>query len=310
VNAKTAGDVAGLPAGTNVLTRLGGIKKAAVTGNSLADSASTVSATEAPSEGNHLLSALARVDRLAEAGNEYLIRVEHSEALPKVMLTCNYPATETDTVAVRLRGLDSGARTITYDDIGLGYSYPNGKTPATTASDFGRGIINIGDHRSDSTYTAYITLALENNITLAGKGSEYTDSANTTAMVQAGKHTTFIMRNGSKITGYYNINENTYNSVVLLLEDLSSEPGKEKGFKMQGGEITGNTTHIETGSVVTFHSDGQPSVGITHFTKTGGRIYDNTPNHFIASLILQQSKYAIPDGNTGTWPISQGDLVN
>jgi hypothetical protein len=294
VNAKTAGDVAGLPAGTNVLTRLGGIKKAAVTGNSLADSVSTVSATDAPTTGNYLLSALARVDRLANStSNEYLIRVEQNEALPKVMLTCNYPASEAAAVTVRLRGLDSGARTITYDDSGLGYSFPNGKPPATTASDFGRGIITIGDARS-STYPAYITLALENNIALAGKVSGYTDSANTTAMVQVNANTKFIMRNGSRITNYYNTTGTSAYYSVVLIDSQSNERGY---FEMYGGEITGNTVP-STGGIVTVYS-ATPMTA--HFKKWGGRIYGNSSNYFFYSSD-SGNKYNIPTDD-GEWEI-------
>jgi hypothetical protein len=297
VNAKTADDVAGLPGGTNVLTRLDGIKKAAVTGDSLADSASTVSATDAPTTGNYLLSALARVDRLANStGNEYLIRVEHSEALPKVMLTCNYPATEADTVAIRLRGLDSGARTITYDDIGLGYSYfDTNREQATDASAFGRAVINIGDPRTTALYTAYITLALENNIALAGKGSEYTDSANTTAMVQVNKDTKFIMRNGSKITNYYNTTGTNLQHSVVLIHSQSDERGY---FEMYGGEITGNTVPATKSGIVTVYS-ATPMTD--HFKKWGGRIYNNSYNYFFYTSD-SDDKYNIPT-TEGAWEI-------
>jgi hypothetical protein len=315
VNAKTAADAAKLGAGVNVLTRLGGIRQCEVIGDSIANTTISVSATDAPASGNYLLSALNYVNTAADShGKEYLIRVEQDEALPRIALTCNKPATADNAVTVRLRGGGAAERKITYNDTGALYRdqtlmYESGET------NYNFGFIIVGYQLSLNTY--FVTLALENNITVSGDNNVFTSGDfGVLYLVTVASRAKLVMRDGSRLTGY------VYNTSVLaavgLLEVKCSyianfvNTGK---FEMRGGEITGN--NVGGGSsyanvlISLYGGDKDSLPNIAHcFEKTGGKIYGNNNDYLLLGVTggttPSYQYYHIPESE-GAWTVSESD---
>jgi hypothetical protein len=296
VNAKTEAAVAELAEGQNVLERLTGILECDVlAGPSFGISYSFITfggddGTDGPSEGNFLLSALAHVDRNGEFGNEYLIRMEGDEALPRISLGCNKPPSGAERVTVRLRGAGNEQR-ITYDkDVPVGYYNDVLWADWRGISDYGFGFINIGSDALNKP--AYVTLALEKNVTVTGPGVKiehtYPNYASQPEhyFIHLMQSTRLIMRDGSKITGYYYpFDTGTWRGHLIYADSTSKGMSY---FEMQGGEITGNTAN--------YMVRGSATIA---FKKSGGRVYNNINNVFGRST-TSHLELTIPE-TEGAW---------
>jgi hypothetical protein len=207
--------------------------------------------------------------------------------LPRIgALSCNGPLSEEDRVAVRLRGV-GGEKIITYKD--NNYKYTNSGIAAGNIS-FG-GFIEVG-YQGGSNYM--VTLALENNITIAGKyngnetdDSKFSDLITVRYLVRINTNAILIMRNGSKLTNFYG---NSDNVVVCIRSQVGVD---EYGtFEMQGGSITGNVINsgVTSASIVWAYTSR------CVFNKTGG-IIDNSPNN---KFYRYNTGYEIPR-TEGAW---------
>jgi hypothetical protein len=97
----------------------------------------------------------------------------------------------------------------------------------------------------------YQALILGKNITVSGDGeavpfgvgSVWDNQVKIKNLIYIYKNSTLIMREHSKVTGYYYITAMSYAMAPIFLDDATSR------FYMRGGKITGNTVHAEVGVV-------------------------------------------------------------
>jgi hypothetical protein len=224
-----------------------------------------------------LLDALVWLDTHGQTGQEYLLRVEKNETIPRLILYFQNSADFT----VRLRGY-GGERIITHDGSRDLYYNP---------------YLGI----STSSHSALITLyegknsrfCLEEGVTL--KGTESSPSAEYGGLIEAGKGWRMVMREGSKITGHYRSGSSLSGAVVYV----DNDSGGNAGFEMDGGAITGNKAD---GAIVAFKRNSGDGV----FVKTGGIISGNTkidgsPNNSVwfynsdtAVEITEGQDYSLP----------------
>ncbi|MDR1909587.1 MAG: hypothetical protein LBQ35_06710 [Spirochaetaceae bacterium] len=227
-----------------------------------------------------LLDALAWIDRNAEEGGDYLVRVEKNEELPAMALTCL-----NRNVTIRLRGYGA-QRIITHDesknnDTSVGTYRNKALLPSASATDF-RGFLNVGDYTATRGNIipdplSSITLILEEKITLQGRGTVNRDAHTYLCMVQVRPGSELVMRNGSMITGYAVSAETSAaeTSVIYMANGTVLPSGR---FRMTGGEISGNTVGVNSGAVIYFESSlgtNKNSALDGSFEKTGGSITGN-----------------------------------
>jgi hypothetical protein len=139
----------------------------------------------------------------------------------------------------------------------------------------------------------YQALILGKNITLAGDGAAFPFSASDDEspwytleildLITIHENATLIMRDHSKVTGYYYVASMSYDMVPILLLWESSR------FYMRGGEITGNELDPRSGVVAVKTYGTLSAVGRVHFDP-GVRISGNTAG--TNRVISQQSQTA------------------
>jgi hypothetical protein len=241
-----------------------------------------------------LIDAIAWVDTnhdTDETGDvEYLIRVEHNEQMPRVVISCRSKGyTE-----IRLRGVGTptgGGWEISHDGSGLSLAYSGSYdndiyAPNVLYWQYNNlyGVINL----HDTTWNAgdgRLALALEDKVTLKGVGLEATPSTKYGSLVHVKQSYRFIMRNGSRVTGHNTDTANASYSVIYLdspsVNDIVYSAFSPM-FKMEGGAIDNNKVFKNTSagyasSIIQFSSFRTAvanTVGAV-FSWTGGQVEYN-----------------------------------
>jgi hypothetical protein len=235
------------------------------TASQIGDEAGSLRKIDAVVEGHPvtgLLDALKWIDQnTADNHPEYLVRVEKDEVIPRVVLTCLDKA-----VTIRLRGYQKDQK-ITYDSVnedGYNSVYNN----PTVFPTYNTSLITLG-YGYGSTASKEITLQLEEHIILNGDGTIPNNWAYYMVLVQEGR--TFIMKSGSKITGYNNENGISGCNMIEVMVDNNSPPVNVGKFILDGGTITGNIVY--EGVICT---SGLAEHNLATFTYKSGEVYGNT----------------------------------
>ncbi|MDR2480998.1 MAG: hypothetical protein LBD07_01720, partial [Spirochaetaceae bacterium] len=220
--------------------------------------------------GSRALDAIAWIDQNAGVCEEYLIRVEKDEKLPRILLCRN------SGVTIRLRGAANGEKTLSFNEIGdetleNTYMCPNPTESYSQQKTLGGffQILNKGN------VAIPFKLSLEKNITLKGYTPSPTMNTMRGMVALAGRGCVFIMLNGSKITGM-NAKTPGYGAVHIYFdyETLTYQ----SRFWMFGGLITENQNDVLpiNGKPAVINLDWvvySPEGG--HFVKKGGAITKN-----------------------------------
>ncbi|MDR0597890.1 MAG: hypothetical protein LBG14_05225, partial [Treponema sp.] len=237
-----------------------------------------------------LIDAIAWVDTnhdTTRTGNvEYLIRVEHSEAMPRVVISCR----SAGYTEIRLRGVETpvGGWEISHDGSGISFSAPGSYDNNIYApgnlywqDNSLYGFINL----HDTTWGAgdgRLALALENKVTLKGVGLDATPSTKYRNLVHVKKSYRFIMRDGSRVTGH-NSTDAAWSGATIYL-DVPTEKTTDYDtfspvFRMEGGTIDYNKVYKISETIgpamITFnyHRNNLLNAGV--FSWTGGTINNN-----------------------------------
>jgi hypothetical protein len=219
-------------------------------------------------EGTRLIDMLVHVDQNRELGDEYLIRVAADEQIPQVVLT--FPLNDTVT-RLRLRGT-GGERIISYNNtINDQYRY--------AGFNLYPGPDDLLDRPSEANWRGLIVqrrgiLQLEQDITIQG-----VDTNHITCLLQPSKGT-LVMKAGSAVKGHRGANASPICAPIFL-----HDSNGRSWFKMEGGEISGNTN---LWSVVSFSAGDNIKTGVPpgRFQKTGGLIRDNYDRDGLLSSLV------------------------
>jgi hypothetical protein len=228
------------------LERIRGIKDYDVPGHAFTESSSADS----------LIDAIAWVDQNAQTDEEYLIRVEQREELPRIVLTF----VGKERVTLRLRG-DGQERTLIYNALGTSsFTDPNTIYYNDTIFNGGLSISNSnydfitlnttyleeGNALGSSAVPTVHKLHLENNITINGGGSGRNGVNDFQALIHTGYNARLVMLAGSKITGYTALSGDDLIIIGSTIPANAEQhaPKKFASFYMYGGAITGNTLHL------------------------------------------------------------------
>jgi hypothetical protein len=226
---------------------------------------------------NGLVDALAWIDRNAEDGAEYLVRVEQDESLPQIIISANFV-----NAVIRLRGYQQ-PRTLALDgatlkktmlfhpDIypasGNAYNTIAKKLDSIYSSGSNDGFVNVG-HRgfsgtaqpkdSQNWGSNRVTLALEKNITLSGNNVASTAENSYKMLVRIGPYARLVMRSGSVLTGYTTTEPgfstgNGGGIVIQMPSNVIVASFRIGKFIMTGGTITGN--NVKSGVIYIWVSD-------------------------------------------------------
>jgi hypothetical protein len=257
-----------------------------------------------PSSGNRLLDAMAWVNENAQDNEEYLIRLEKNEQIPKVALTFQGRSN----ITMRLRGI-GGERTITHDGT---FPTNNGYFYADSQLDRNSRAVNGGTHLISGTYTTgpliwnstNITLSLEQHVTLTG----LTSQINFAGYFNPNRGYCLVMLDGSKITGY-----TAYSNFTPIDLSTGSTASNSARFYMFGGAISGNICSAN-GVMNTRNPTTYTGIG-AFFVKKGGSISGNVlrtdetmPANFIY-FFNAANKRTIIDGHEYVVPplFNEGD---
>jgi hypothetical protein len=217
-----------------------------------------------------LLDALAWVDQNAQDGEEYLIRLEKNEPIPKIHLACNWR----DNITIRFRGIGA-ERTITHNGSTLADSYGlhNPSLSPSWDSTASMYLFNIGGVGTSGSDYALVNLFLEQNVTITLAGVTLNDNLRGIANVRkAGS--SVVMLNGSKLTGVVASSGSTGKFVIDARQ--GNDASSAASFFMFGGEITGNTV-TEQGVIASRTVDTYAGSNKL-FVKKGGSISGNINN--------------------------------
>jgi hypothetical protein len=246
--------------------------------------------------GTTLLDALAWVDQNAQDGEEYLIRLEKNEVLPKTLLSCGGRGN----VMIRLRGAGGAERVVTHDGSNAGTVHYGDYSS-------GYNLINVG---TGLTMQKTIVLSLERDLTLSLEGITISSGTNSLrGIVSVDDYSRLVMLAGSKLTG------NHSNSVMFYVISTRAQGGyttvnsllMDPGFFMFGGEISGNTC-IANGLIYASSVMTNPNYPQSvFFVKKGGSISGNflpdgaTPNNVVSfgsetyrRTIVEGREYSVP----------------
>jgi hypothetical protein len=245
--------------------------------------------------GINLIDGIAKVDTDDTGGGEWLIRVEHDEAMPKVFIRRNYAVAATE---IRLRGIGT-EREISHDGSTASQTTAYASISSNVTWTNMYGFINLSTYNS----AASLTLALEDKVTLKGLGFDATAPAPLSTPTMAANDpykywsmvyisiAHFIMRAGSRITGYNTTSDYMQSSVIWCNEiSLAGVPPR---FQMKGGSIDHNKLayiqeYDDGGTIVvvpqsTMYPTGGSGGSVDNilpnakatFVKTGGTVADN-----------------------------------
>jgi hypothetical protein len=240
-------------------------------------------------EAGGLLDALAWIEDNAEADAEYLVRVEKSELLPKIIL-----AGKGVDVTIRLRG-HGVERVLTFDsstkDTALlwhpaYYSFSGGGNLSNIVRSGHKGFITIGakfltqPKDVQNFATNRVTLVLEEHITVSGVNAEVSSTVATsyTTLVKVHPYSRLVMRSGSKLADFISTYTATASLVVMLEQSSIYTQRKIGKFIMTGGTITNNTVNSTVGAVINLgtNENNANAEGITGlFQKNGGSVTGN-----------------------------------
>ena len=263
---------------------------------SLSGAENTAASAVGLAEVDKLENALIWVDHNAKQDTEYLIRVEHNEALVRHNLSCM----KQENVIVRLRG--AGAeRLLTFDRIRgeanpvvltiMNKSAPISGTGGLTK--FGEGWINIGYN----TNTNKITLQIEKNITLDFEDEIMpTNSTSNLAGIFIKQNSVFIMEEGSKITRYKPFAGGGQPMACIIGSRSAAN------VWIKGGEIT--DSNLDSTPYGFIFLEGANN----SFKKTGGTFSNNTHTKLcfssstaVATLDSNRNNYDINSSNFNSY---------
>jgi uncharacterized repeat protein (TIGR02543 family) len=172
-------------------------------------------------------------------------------------------------------------KSLSYSGKTVGITLSGGTTERTVSLSTTGSLFTVGSG---------VTLTLDNNVTLQGRGG------NTGSLVLVMSGGTFVMNDGSKISG------NTCSSYSSSPYGGGVYVGSSGTFTMNGGTISDNTTHS-----ISYSSPygGGVHVGSSGtFTMNGGTISDNTASYANSSRTLYGGGVSV----FGTFTMSGGEI--
>jgi hypothetical protein len=257
---------------TGALSRVSGITHI----TSITGTGPTMQIVRSEEPGTTVLDVLAWADEnyfLTDDGSgEYLVRVMNSgneAVLPPMTFTFGVGNT---TTKLRLRGT-GGEQKLKWD--GLTMRPGSGWYINPTATTSGSAVNKPGYSMTETFGLLAMRrgiLQLERNITIQGTNNA-SESGSNRYLIAASDNASVIMKNGSAVKGHIGSGQTTAGLSVISITGGTGYTGM---FKMEGGEISGNSG---IPSAVGLTGDLKKSASLPYtsfFIKTGGSITGNT----------------------------------